>query len=104
MLEYQLHYLETIFPWLEDFEEADPYKAHDCIYATENDLEHTEYDKLKSCCLLKNTPNFQLQRSINLPWTDTKKKKSDWIQEQSTKGMQAIYMKVKDIKLNIMVH
>lgn len=79
MLEYQLHYLETIFPWLEDFEEADPYKAHDCIYATENDLEHTEYDKLKSWlspeeyAKLSTTEKYQLALDRY-----QKRKKSDW--------------------------
>lgn len=79
MLEYQLHYLETLFPWLEDFEEADPYKAHDYIYATENNLEHTEYDKLKSWlspeeyAKLSTTEKYQLALDRY-----QKRKKSDW--------------------------
>ena len=46
MYEYQLRYLEAIFPWLEEFKEIDPTEAYDELHGL-NDSAANEYETLK---------------------------------------------------------
>lgn len=80
MLEHQILYWETIFPWLEEFKEVNPYDAYDNIIASENEQDHTnDYSLLKKWLSpeeynkLSNTEKFQLalDRYQN-------RNKSDW--------------------------
>lgn len=46
-LEYQLHFYESLFPWLEDFKELPPVEAYQTCAAVSDDAAHSEYDGLK---------------------------------------------------------
>lgn len=45
-LEHQLYYYETVFPWLEEFKDADPKEVWDTIQNTK-DEDRTRYDQYK---------------------------------------------------------
>ena len=48
MLEYQLHYLESIFPWLEEFESENPYAAYDILSSQDTTMSPDSYDAMKN--------------------------------------------------------
>lgn len=48
ILEYQLHFYESLFPWLEEFKEIPPTEAYQICISSESRTAQTEYEKLKS--------------------------------------------------------
>lgn len=66
MAEYQLHYYETLFPWLEDFKEVSPKDAHSVLVAVSNSDIKDDYDLLRPWLSpeeyekLPNTEKYQL--------------------------------------------
>ena len=81
MLEHQLRYLEAIFPWLEEFEDANPYDIYNCISMSDSqDIYSDEYKSVLKNWLspdeynrLDNSEKYQLalDRYKN-------RKKTDW--------------------------
>lgn len=47
-LEYQLHFYETLFPWLEDFKELPPIEAYQACNTVNGNAACSEYDYLKN--------------------------------------------------------
>lgn len=80
MFEHQILYLESLFPWLEDFKEVNPYEAYDSIVSVdEQETARDEYETLKKWLSpeeyqkLSNTEKYQLALDRY-----KKRKKSDW--------------------------
>lgn len=74
MYEYQLHFLENMFPWLPSFEQLNVKEAIDCMHNTES-----EYDRVRNYLSpseykkLSNSEKYQLALER---WR--KRKKTDW--------------------------